>query len=48
MVIEDTELGTDEISYKDLATQTDQFANFLRGIGLDTRDRVLIFLKNSL
>lgn len=48
MIIEDTELGTDEISYKDLATQTDQFANFLTSIGFQTRDRALIFLKNSL
>ncbi|MBL7002868.1 MAG: AMP-binding protein, partial [Gammaproteobacteria bacterium] len=48
MIIEDTEIGTDEITYKDLDTKTDQFANFLHSIGLDTRDRALIFLKNSL
>ncbi|OCM00016.1 Long-chain-fatty-acid--CoA ligase [Aliarcobacter thereius] len=49
MIIEDDKLGTDEISYKDLATKSDQVANFFtQEIGLKARDRVLVCLKNSL
>ena len=48
MIIEDDKLGTDEITYKDLATKSDQVCNFFKGIGLDARDRVLVCLKNSL
>jgi acetyl-CoA synthetase len=48
MIIEDDKLGTDEISYKDLATKSDQVCNFFTGIGLEARDRVLVCLKNSL
>ncbi|MFK5985295.1 MAG: aldolase/citrate lyase family protein [Pseudomonadota bacterium] len=48
MIIEDSDLGTSEISYKDLAVQSDQFGNFLISIGLKARDRTLICLKNSL
>ena len=48
MIIEDDKLGTDEISYKDLATKSDQIANFLTSIGIGARDRVLVCLKNSL
>lgn len=48
MIIEDSELGTFEINYKELSVQSDQFANFIRSIGLDVRDRTLICLKNSL
>ncbi|CAM3574648.1 aldolase/citrate lyase family protein [Arcobacter aquimarinus] len=48
MVIEDDKLGTDEITYKDLATKSDQVCNFFTGIGLEPRDRVLVCLKNSL
>ena len=48
MIIEDTNLGTSEVTYKDLAIKSDRFANFLRSIGVDVRDRVLICLKNSL
>lgn len=48
MVIEDDKLGTDEISYKDLAEKSDQVCNFLTGLGLEPRDRVLVCLKNSL
>lgn len=48
MIIEDSDSGTEELTYRQLNTQTDQFANFLVRIGLDTRDRVLLFLKNSL
>ncbi|MGB5919737.1 aldolase/citrate lyase family protein [Arcobacter sp.] len=48
MVIEDDKLGTDEITYKDLAKKSDQVANFLTSIGIEARDRVLVCLKNSL
>lgn len=48
MIIEDSHLGTSEITYKDLALHSDRFANFLYSIGLVARDRVLICLKNSL
>ncbi len=48
MIIEDDKLGTDEISYKELAEKSDQICNFLTGIGLEARDRVLVCLKNSL
>jgi len=48
MIIEDDKLGTDEITYKDLATRSDQVANFLTSIGIGARDRVLVCLKNSL
>ena len=48
MIIEDDKLGTDEITYKDLAKKSDQVCNFFIGIGLEARDRVLVCLKNSL
>lgn len=48
MIIEDDKLGTDEITYKDLAKKSDQVASFFTSIGLEPRDRVLICLKNSL
>ena len=48
MIIEDTNLGTSEVTYKDLSIKSDRFANFLRSIDVDVRDRVLICLKNSL
>ncbi len=48
MIIEDTNLGTSEVTYKDLTVKSDRFANFLRTIDVDVRDRVLICLKNSL
>ena len=48
MIIEDDKLGTDEITYKELATKSDQMCNFLSSIGIEPRDRVLVCLKNSL
>jgi acyl-coenzyme A synthetase/AMP-(fatty) acid ligase/citrate lyase beta subunit len=48
MVIEDTNLGTSEITYKELADRSDRFSTFLNEIGVEVRDRVLICLKNSL
>jgi len=48
MIIEDSDLGTSEITYKELSQQSDQFVNFLTSIDVQVRDRVLICLKNSL
>ena len=49
MIIEDDKLGTDEITYKDLAQKSDQVCNFLsQELGFEARDRVLVCLKNSL
>jgi len=48
MIIEDSDLGSSEITYKELAEQSDQFVNFLDSIDVQVRDRVLICLKNSL
>ncbi len=48
MIIEDTKLGTFEISYQELSRASDRFANFLRSLNIGVRDRVLICLKNSL
>ena len=48
MIIEDSDLGTDSISYKKLSDSTDRFAALLQSIGLEVRDRLLICLKNSL
>ncbi len=48
MIIEDSDLGTSEITYKTLNEESDKFSNFLQSIKLEPRDRVLICLKNSL
>ncbi len=48
MIIEDSDLGTDTISYQELSDSTDRFAALLQSIGLEVRDRLLICLKNSL
>ena len=48
MIIEDSDLGSTEITYKELSEQSDQFVNFLDSIDVQVRDRVLICLKNSL
>jgi len=48
MIIEDSDLGTSELTYKELALQSDQLSAFLSSIGLQIRDRALICLKNSL
>jgi len=48
MIIEDSELGTDSISYRELSDRSDRFAQLLQNIGLDVRDRVLLCMKNSL
>jgi len=48
MIVENDELGTDQISFKELAKKTDQFAQCLINLGLQREDRVLIRLPNSL
>lgn len=48
MIIEDSDLGASEITYKELSEKSDQFVNFLESIDVQVRDRVLICLKNSL
>ena len=47
MIIEDDKLGTDEITYKDLAKKSDQVCNFFTGIGLELRDRKSTRLNSS-
>lgn len=48
MIIEDSEFGSSQISYRQLAEESDRFAAFLQSIDVNPRDRVLICLKNSL
>ncbi len=48
MIIEDSELGTGTISYRELSDSSDRFAKLLQNIGLEVRDRVLLCMKNSL
>lgn len=48
MIVEDDELGTDEISFAQLSRRTNQFAQVLRNAGIEAGDRVLIRLPNSL
>ena len=48
MIIEDSQLGTSEITYAQLNQSSDRFCNFLQKIKLEPRDRTLICLKNSL
>lgn len=48
MIVEDDELGTDQITYAQLSRRTNQFAQLLRNQGIDSGERVLIRLPNSL
>jgi acetyl-CoA synthetase len=48
MIVEDDTLGTSQITFKDLAHKTDQFAQLLRNLKVKVGDRVLIRLPNSL
>lgn len=48
MIVEDDELGTDEITFAQLSRRTNQFAQVLRDSGIESGDRVLIRLPNSL
>ncbi len=48
MIVEDDALGTAQITFKELAHKTDQFAQLLRNLNVNVGDRVLIRLPNSL
>lgn len=48
MIVEDDQLGTDEISFAELARRTSQFAELLRELGIHNGERVLIRLPNCL
>jgi acetyl-CoA synthetase len=48
MIVEDDSLGTSTITFAELATQTDKFAQVLRELGVSAGDRILIRLPNSL
>ena len=48
MIVEDDALGTSQITFAELASRTDQFAQLLRNSGVAAGDRVLIRLPNSL
>jgi acyl-coenzyme A synthetase/AMP-(fatty) acid ligase len=48
MIVEDDELGTDEITFAQLSRRTNQFAQVLRDEGIESGDRVLIRLPNCL
>ena len=48
MVVEDDALGTSQMTFAELASRTDQFAQLLRNNGVAAGDRVLIRLPNSL
>ena len=48
MIVEDDELGTDQISYAQLSRRTNQFAQLLRNEEISAGERVLIRLPNCL
>jgi acyl-coenzyme A synthetase/AMP-(fatty) acid ligase len=48
MILEDDALGTSQMTFAELASRTDQFAQLLRNSGVAAGDRVLIRLPNSL
>jgi acyl-coenzyme A synthetase/AMP-(fatty) acid ligase len=48
MIVEDDAMGTSQITFAELASRTDQFAQLLRNSGVAAGDRVLIRLPNSL
>ncbi|MES2636584.1 MAG: acyl-CoA synthetase [Pseudomonadota bacterium] len=48
MIVEDDVLGTSQITFRELAHKTDQFAQLLRNMHVKAGDRVLIRLPNSL
>ncbi len=48
MIVEDDELGTDQITFAQLSRRTNQFAQLLRKQGLEAGERVLIRLPNCL
>ena len=48
MIIEDDKLGTDEITYKELAKKSDQVANFFTGIGFTSEKSASTSVRASL
>jgi acyl-coenzyme A synthetase/AMP-(fatty) acid ligase len=48
MIVEDDALGTSSITYRELSERTTRFAQLLRDLGVDARDRVLVRLPNSI
>ncbi len=48
MIVEDDTLGTSAIGYRDLAERTSRFAQLLRNLGIESGDRVLVRLPNSI
>ncbi len=48
MIVEDDQLGTDQITFSDLSIRTNKFAQLLRNLGISIKDRVLIRLPNCL
>lgn len=48
MIVEDDTLGTSQITFAQLAERTSRFAQLLRNLGIETGERVLIRLPNSL
>ncbi len=48
MIVEDDAKGTSSITYGALADRTGRFAQLLRKLGIDARDRVLVRLPNSI
>jgi len=48
MIVENDVLGTSQITFAELAHKTNQFAQLLRNLGVETGARVLIRLPNSL
>jgi len=48
MIVEDEELGTSSISYKDLSIKSSQFAELLKAQGITKQSRVLVRLPNCL
>jgi acetyl-CoA synthetase len=48
MVVEDDDLGTTSVTYRELAERTARFAQLLRAMGVAAGDRVLVRLPNSI
>lgn len=48
MIVEDDALGVTQATFRELAEQSSRFAQLLRNLGVETEDRVLIRLPNSL
>lgn len=48
LIVEDESLGTSQITYAQLAQKTSQFANLLQSLNINSDNRILIRLPNSL